>query len=197
MALGIVSTREHLPSNRPSINIRQPNHHLILLRPTRSIAREQIIRNIRNEIAARVRPAPSRRDRLDLRDLHIVRLNDDIREALDAVLAAGPRPGGVPLDHRAALAVECGALATGGGGTLAPEVVVESVSAGLDEVPIYVERQSLLSNRNVKFRGIDVPPHMGSPTARRSMGVGEAADNKPSDAVRAVVVNFILSGRGS
>jgi len=136
MALGIVSTREHLPSNRPSINIRQPNHHLILLRPTRSIAREQIIRNIRNEIAARVRPAPSRRDRLDLRDLHIVRLNDDIREALDAVLAAGPRPGGVPLDHRAALAVECGALATGGGGTLAPEVVVESVVAGDDVVPV-------------------------------------------------------------
>ena len=29
------------------------------------------------------------------------------------------------------------------------------------------------------------------------MGVGEAADNKPSDAVKAVVVNFMLAGRDS
>ena len=48
---------------------------------------------------------------------------------------------------------------------------------------------------DTKFYRIDVPPHMGSPIARRStMGVGDAADNRPSDAVRAVVVNFILSG---
>lgn len=39
---------------------------------------------------------------------------------------------------------------------------------------------------------------MGSPIARRStMGVGEAADNKASDAVKAVVVNFMLTGRDS
>lgn len=51
---------------------------------------------------------------------------------------------------------------------------------------------------NTKFHRIDVPPHMGSPTARRStMGVGDAVDNRPSDAARAVVVNFILSGRDS
>lgn len=29
------------------------------------------------------------------------------------------------------------------------------------------------------------------------MGVGEAADNKPSDAVKAVVVSFMLTGRDS
>lgn len=127
---------DDLPSNRPSIDVGQPNHHLILLGSTGGIASEQIVRNIRNEVAARVRPAPSRRNRLDLRNRYRVRLDDDVGEALDAVLAARPRPGRVPLDDRATLAVESGALAAGSGGALAPEVVVEGIIAGHDVVPV-------------------------------------------------------------
>jgi hypothetical protein len=45
---------------------------------------------------------------------------------------------------------------------------------------------------------LDLPPHMGSPTARRStMGVGVAVDSKPSDVIRAVVASFMLLGHES
>lgn len=125
-----------LPGNRTSVDVRQPDHQLVLLLSTRSIAGEKIISDIRNKVAARVAPAPSRRDALDLRDGHLVGLDDDVGEALDAVLAAGPRPGGVPLDDGAALAVERGALGAGSRGALAPEVVVEGVVAGHDVVPV-------------------------------------------------------------
>ena len=125
-----------LPGNRTGVDVRKPNHHLILLLSTGSIASEKIISDVRNKAATRVAPAPSRRDRLDLRDLHSVGLDDDVREALDAVLAAGPRPVGVPLDGLSALAVESGALVAGGRGALAPEVVVEGVVAGHDVVPV-------------------------------------------------------------
>jgi len=132
----VAQRTDDLPGNRTSIDVRKPNHHLILLLSTGSIASEKIISDVRHEVAARVAPAPSRRDRLDLRDLHGVGLDDDVGEALDAVLAAGPRPVGVPLDDRAGLSVESGALVARGRGALAPEVVVEGVVAGHDVVPV-------------------------------------------------------------
>jgi hypothetical protein len=98
----------------------------------------------------------------------------------------------VPAEDGATDFVKRGALTAGCCGALAPEVVVESVSAGLDGVPVWMERQSFLS---VEFRRLNIPPHIGSPTARRSaMGVGEAADNKPSDVTKAVVAIFMLPG---
>ena len=104
----------------------------------------------------------------------------------------------MPGKDGAADFVKRGALAARCCGALTPKVVVESVSAGVDKVPVWRRGQSLPSEHNAKFQRLHVPPHMGSPTARRStIGVGEAADNKPSDAVRAVVVNFILNGRDS
>jgi hypothetical protein len=45
---------------------------------------------------------------------------------------------------------------------------------------------------SIGFPRLKIPPHMGSPTARRSItGVGEAADNKPSDVTRVVVAIFM------
>ena len=49
----------------------------------------------------------------------------------------------MPAKDGAADFVKRGALATRCCGALAPEVVVESVSAGLDGVPIWMECQSL------------------------------------------------------
>ena len=58
---------------------------------------------------------------------------------LNAVLATGPRPGRVPAKNGAADFVKRGALAARCSGALAPEVVVEGVSAGFDEIPVWME----------------------------------------------------------
>ena len=49
----------------------------------------------------------------------------------------------MPAKDGAADFVKRGALAAGCCSTLAPEVVVESVSASLDRVPVWMECQSL------------------------------------------------------
>ena len=131
-----IKNEENSPRNRPSIDVSQPNHQLKLLRATRRIAREQIIRHIGNQPRAGVRPTPSRRDALDLGKRDVLGLDDDVGVRFDVVLAAGPAPGAVPFDGRAAAAVECGALAAGGCAALAPEVVVEGVVLDGDVVPV-------------------------------------------------------------
>jgi hypothetical protein len=66
-------------------------------------------------------------------------VHNHIRVRFDAVLTAGPRPGRVPAKDGAADLVKRGALAARCSGALAPEVVVEGVSAGLDEIPVWME----------------------------------------------------------
>ena len=61
-----------------------------------------------------------------------------VRVRLDAVLAAGPRPDRVPAEYGTVDFVERGTLAAGCCGTLTPEVIVESVNAGFDQVPVYI-----------------------------------------------------------
>jgi hypothetical protein len=135
--LGILLKKsKNSPRNRPGVDVRQPNHQLELLRASRRVTGKQIIRHVRHESRARVRPVPSGGDALDLRDRDLLRLDDDIWVGFDVVLAASPAPGAVPLDGRAAAAVESGALAAGGRAALAPEVVVERVVLDDDVVPV-------------------------------------------------------------
>jgi hypothetical protein len=135
--LGILLKKsKNSPRNRPGVDVRQPNHQLELLRAARRVAREEIVRHICHESRARVRPVPSRRDALDLRDRDLLRLDDDVGVGFDVVLAAGPAPGAVPFDGRAAAAVERGALAARRRAAFAPEVVVERVVLDDDVVPV-------------------------------------------------------------
>lgn len=101
----------------------------------------------------------------------------------------------MPADHGAADGVERGALAAGCCCTFAPKIVIEGVYAGLDGVPIWTICQLLLLPDSAILSGpCCVPPHMGSPTARRSTaGVGFAVASKPRDAAKIVVVNFIVN----
>jgi hypothetical protein len=135
--LGILLKKnENSPRNRPGVDVRQPNHQLELLRAPRRVAGEQIIRHVRHESRAGVRPVPSGGDALDLGNGDLLRLDDDVGGRLDVVLPAGPAPGAVPFDGRAAAAVESGALAAGGRAAFAPEVVVERVVLDDDVVPV-------------------------------------------------------------
>jgi hypothetical protein len=135
--LGILLKKnENSPRNRPGVDVRQPNHQLELLRAPRRVAGEQIIRHVRHESRAGVRPVPSGGDALDLGNGDLLRLDDDVGVRLDVVLPAGPAPGAVPFDGRAAAAVESGALAAGGRAAFAPEVVVERVVLDDDVVPV-------------------------------------------------------------
>ena len=125
-----------IPCNGTGVEVPKPDHQLILLRATRGAACEHIIRDVSHQVLPYVAPLPRRIDGLDLRKRHILSLNNDIRVRLDAVLATGPRPCGVPAKYRAADFVERRALAARCRGALAPEVVVKSVRAGLDQIPI-------------------------------------------------------------
>lgn len=66
-------------------------------------------------------------------------LQRSVRVALDFVSGAGPSPRGVPGDVAIAGRVQAGTLLAGGIAALAPEVVVQDVTACLDSTPLVAE----------------------------------------------------------
>lgn len=181
--------RHGLRRNRTGVVVAEPDHDLVLLTSARGAAGKDIVRHVRHEVAALVLPIPARLDGLDFRELDFLRLDDDVGVRLDVVLAAGPLPDRMPGDGRAAEAIERGALAAGGCGALAPEVVVEGVVADGDEVPVWFRCQCVFF-RSMATWDDHIPPHIGSPTARGLMGI--AAAKATREPAKMEEVNFIL-----
>ena len=108
-----------------------PDHELVVAGAgivVRVRGREQIVRDIRTDVIAGVRPLGLGRHAADVADELLRRqLAAGVRVALNCIVAARPSPFRVPLDAGVQQLVNVRALASGSGGSPSPGIVVEVV----------------------------------------------------------------------
>jgi hypothetical protein len=108
---------------------------------------EDVVGYVGTDVARLVVPLDAGGHALDVANLETLgELLACIGVALDVVLTALPVPGGRPPHARLRGALDCGALAAGGGGSLAPVVVVKLVAVGRVVLVLSAERCGLTAH---------------------------------------------------